>query len=99
MNDEDLCGNKLCVNLKYDNPVPSTQLNITNLMKIYWCVFVKDKVKIPVCDYKCGIDTGSVHPIVAKNFSYGERKYVIMQQSIDDLESNDKIKQTSSDGW
>ena len=71
-------GDELKSNLKCDHLSQATQLRLITLIKKYWCVFCKEKVKIPVRDYECVINTGSSRPISVKNLAYGERESVVM---------------------
>ncbi len=46
----------------------------------YWSVFDKRGVFVPVCNYKCGINTGNAALIAVKKIYYGSKEIPIMRR-------------------
>jgi hypothetical protein len=85
-------GDYLRRNLNIGSSVDdTTRLQVTNLVKKYWCCFVEENVKIPIRNYECVIDTGDHMPLSVRNIRYGLHETPIMQKAIDSLLHNNQI--------
>ena len=72
---------------------------LVTLIKEYWCVFDNRGTSIPVCNYKCIIDTGTASPIAIKRIRYGPREIPIMRKCIVALAKVGQIEQIHNGQW
>jgi hypothetical protein len=79
-------GQWLCeqLNLSHLNQVLRDRINA--LVIKYWSVFDERGTFVPVCNYKCVIDTGNAAPITVKKIYYGPKEILIMHQAISALQ-------------
>jgi hypothetical protein len=75
------------------------QDRIYTLIVKYWSVFDKRSIFIPVCNYKCIIDTGNAAPIAVMRIYYGPKEIPIMQKAIPALKKVGHIKQIHNKRW
>ncbi len=97
--DESLHGNKLCKELDLSHLALGLRTKVYALLQKHWSVFDNKGQLIPVKDYKCSINTGSVRPICVKNINYGPPETPIMQKCTTSLEKLGHIRQIHGGGW
>jgi hypothetical protein len=97
--DELLHGARLRKDLNLSHLDVALQQTIYALIIIYRSVFDKRGVFVPVCNYKCVIDTGDAHPISVKKIMYGPNKLPIMRKAVAALEKVGLIRQITNGHW
>jgi hypothetical protein len=76
-----------------------SMVQITALIRQYWCVFDYHCKFVPVCHYQCVINTESAAPIAVKKIQYGLQEILIIRKSIAALERMGRIRQIHDGQW
>jgi hypothetical protein len=96
---EELHGEKLRTGLDLSHLSTEQAATLLTLIKEFWCVFDERGTFIPVCNYKCIVNTGTSRPIAIKLILYGPREIPIMRKSITALAKVGQIWQIHDGQW
>jgi hypothetical protein len=97
--DEALHGERLQRDLDLSHLEVTLQQMLYALVQKYWSVFDERGVFVPVCNYKCVINTGDAHPIAVKKIMYGPNELPIMRKAVAALEKVGHIRQITDGRW
>jgi hypothetical protein len=97
--DEKLHGKQLRNNLDLSHLEPSLRATVYGLVQKYWYIFANKGQFIPIKDYSCVIDTGTVKPIAVKKIHYSPCEIPIMDKCITVLKKLSHIWQIHGGEW
>jgi hypothetical protein len=97
--DEAHHGEKLRSKVDLSHLEPAVREQVYKLLQKYLSVFCDKGQFVPVKDYKCSINTGSVRPICLKKIIYGPWEILIMRRCISSLAKLGHIRQVHGGEW